>query len=164
MSDIEKKLNVSGESESKLTEAEVIDLKKELLQIHLIDSVAAAYSMEHLSIIENETDEQTLERVVRVSAKIGVILGQNVMRPGAEWEEGVPQPEDFLPHVRLQGALMRSMQIPKEIAHLHFSEYPDEWGEWHKGLRPNPYLTETDIELLQANEYSVLLEQRNVSP
>lgn len=159
MDDIEKQLSVNGESEPKLTESEIIDLKKDLLEGHLLDDVAAAYSKESFPIKENETEEQRFSRAVWFSAQLGVILGQNVMLPNGEWEEGVPQPEDFLPHVRLQGALRRSMQIPHEIAHLHHSEYPADWADWSKGLRPNPYLTEADIKILHANGYSALYEQ-----
>lgn len=159
MNDTEKQLGGTGESEPKLSESEIIDLKKDLIENFLLDDVASAFALDNFPPRDNETDEQRHKRMAWSAAQVGVILGQNVMRPNSEWEKGVPQPEDFLPYVRLQGALRRSMQVPSDIAQLTPSDYPDEWDEWRKGLRPNPYLTESDIELLQANGYNILLEQ-----
>lgn len=159
MNSSEVQLGGNSESEPRLTESEIIDLKKELLEGFLLDDVAAAYALENYPFTEDQTPEQRYIRAIDRAAQIGVILAQNVMRPNAEWEEGVPQPEDFLPHARLQGALRRSTLIPNEIAQLAPNSYPGEWGEWERGLRPNPHLTETDIKLLHANGYSVLIER-----
>jgi len=156
MDDTERQLAQQGDSEPKLTESEIIDFKKELLGPFLLDSVASAYALENVPDKENESDEQRHARTVRYAAQVGVILGQNVMRAGAEWESGVPQPVDFLPHLRLQGALQRSIQIPRELVTVSDDELPVEWREWIDGLKPNPYLTDADIQLLQANGYSVL--------
>jgi len=143
---------------------EIVDLKLRLTQDHeLLEGVAEVFAREGVlghSKWDTFTPEQKVDWAIYYSVQATVVLTELISLPDDEWKSGYIPPEEYAAEIPLQAALIKMYQVPNEyieLIHNPDSEgLPDEWRSWVNGLKPNPLLTTSEVELLKNSGYDVL--------
>lgn len=140
---------------SNMTSEEIVDLKLMLLRDHdLLERVSIAFTeqqLEHLNMGSKLSHQKQLEHAIYYATQAAIVLTELIALPEDEWSPGYANPKEYALHLPLQIALRKSTQIPNELASISPRQWPQEWQDWQNGQRPNPLLSDDEIELLQQN-------------